>query len=134
MERFLGRFSEHAYALLRIVAGFLFMQHGLQKMFGMLEGPGPVALGSQMGVAGTIELVGGALILIGLFTGWAAFVASGLMAAAYFLAHSGRGFWPVLNQGELAALFCFVFLYIATRGGGLWSVDSLRGRRRRLRR
>jgi putative oxidoreductase len=121
----LVRFSPAAYAALRMVAGFLFMCHGLQKMFGVLGG-NQVELMSQMGAAGVIELVGGSLIAVGLFTSPAAFIASGEMAAAYFLAHLPRGPWPIQNQGELSVLYCFLFLYITTRGGGFASVDSLR--------
>jgi putative oxidoreductase len=126
MERYLGRYSEYLYALMRIVAGFLFLWHGTQKLFGF-PGANPQPLFSLMGLAGVIELVGGLLIMIGLFTGWVAFIASGEMAVAYFYAHVPQGFWPLLNRGELAALYCFVFLYIASRGGGLWSVDRAMG-------
>jgi len=122
---FLSRYREHAYALLRIVAGLLFLFHGLQKLFGV-PGGRSVPIASQMGAAGVIELVGGVLVMIGLFTALAAFVASGEMAFAYFLAHAPRGFWPIQNEGELAALYCFVFLYIAARGAGIWSADGLR--------
>ncbi len=126
MERLLGRYSPYLYALLRIVAGLLFMQHGVQKLFGELGAEAPVALMSQMGLAGVIELVGGALIAIGLFTSPVAFIASGEMAVASFQAHAPRGFWPIMNGGELAVLYCFVFLYFAAVGSGRWSVDSLR--------
>lgn len=126
MTRVLGRFEPFAYALLRIVAGFLFMFHGLQKLFGMF-GAQSVPLMSQAGLAGVIEFVGGLLVMIGLATGFAAFIASGEMAAAYFLAHQPQGGWPVENRGELAALYCFLFLYIATRGAGMWSVDRTSG-------
>jgi putative oxidoreductase len=121
MQRFLGRYSEIAYTLLRVVAGLLFAVHGAQKLFGVLGGP-KVPLASLFGLAGVIELVGGLLIAIGLFTSWAAFVASGEMAAAYFMVHAKQGFWPVLNKGELAVVYCFLFLYIACRGGGRYSV------------
>jgi len=126
MEKFLGRYSSYTYALLRIVAGFLFFQHGLPKLFGGFGSKGPVELASQMGLAGIIEVCGGALISIGLFTSPVAFIASGEMAVAYFQAHFPRGFWPIMNGGELAALYCFVFLYLAARGSGRWSVDSIR--------
>jgi putative oxidoreductase len=126
MERLLGRYSPYLYALLRIVAGFLFFQHGLPKLFGGFGRPAPAELMSQMGLAGIIEVVGGALISIGLFTSPVAFIASGEMAVAYFQAHAPRGFWPITNGGELAALYCFVFLYFAAVGSGKWSVDSLR--------
>ena len=123
MVGMLGRFEPQAYALLRIVSGLLFLFHGLQKLFGMFGGQ-KVELASQMGVAGIIELVGGALIMIGLAASPAAFIASGEMAFAYFTAHQPNGTWPIENQGELAALYAFIFLYIATRGSGIWSVDA----------
>ena len=115
--------SGYVYALMRIVVGLAFAQHGAQKLFGVfggVDGGGAtVEILSLMGVAGVIELGCGLLVAIGLLTRLAAFLASGLMAFAYFMAHAGRGFWPIENQGELAVLFCFVFLYIAFRGGGL---------------
>ena len=125
MTRWLGRYSPYIYALLRIVAGFLFSLHGVQKLFGALGGQS-VELMSQMGLAGVIELVGGVLIAIGLFTSPVAFLASGEMAVAYFQAHYPRGFWPIMNGGELAVLYCFLFLYFAAVGSGKWSVDALR--------
>lgn len=123
--RWLARFSEIAYALLRLMAGLMFAQHGAQKLLGFPPGPpGKVPLASLAGVAGVIELVGGLMIALGLFAGFAAFIASGEMAYAYFTVHAPNGFWPVVNQGELAALYCFVFLYIATRGSGRYAVDA----------
>ena len=119
--RILKRLEPYAYALLRMVAGFLFLFHGLQKLFGLFGG-GTVELLSLRGLAGIIELVGGAMIMVGLYAGPAAFVASGQMAFAYFMSHHPQGGWPIQNRGELAALYCFVFLYIATRGSGIWSV------------
>jgi putative oxidoreductase len=126
MTRYLGRFSPHIYAVLRIVAGLLFLSHGIQKLFGMF-GSKAMPVGSLPGVAGVIELVCGTLVLLGLFGSIAAFIASGEMAAAYFMAHLPHGFWPIVNQGELAALYCFLFLYIAATGSGIWSIDALRG-------
>lgn len=126
MEKILGPYRATVYALLRIAAGFLFMQHGLPKLFGGFGRPAPVELMSQMGLAGIIEVIGGALIALGLFTSPVAFIASGEMAVAYFQAHFPRDYWPIVNGGELAALFCFVFLYFATVGSGKWSIDSLR--------
>ena len=126
MKRFLSKYSPQCYALMRIIAGFLFLWHGAQKLFGF---PAPMPPGVPPFViygAGPIELIGGILIMIGLFTRWAAFIASGLMAAAYWMVHGTRTFLPLLNEGELAALYCFVFLFIATRGGGIWSIDALR--------
>src|SRR5918996_5510297 len=113
----------YAYAAMRFVAGFLFLFHGLQKLFGMYGGT-QMGLTTLPGVAGVIELVGGTLVAIGLFTTPVAFICSGEMAVAYFMAHQPKGLWPIQNQGELAALYCFVFLYIAARGAGIWSVDA----------
>lgn len=127
MDRLLGSYAGLVYALLRIVAGLLFACHGAQKLFGAfggLDGAGltpPIA--SQLGLAGIIEFGGGLLIAVGLFTGWAAFIASGEMAFAYFSAHAPNGFWPIPNGGELAVLYCFLFLYIAARGSGTLSLD-----------
>ena len=115
MERVLGRLSPYLYGVLRIVAGVLFAFHGAQKLFGMFGGR-QVALVSQFGLAGGIELVCGLLIAIGLLTSLAAFLASGEMAAAYFIAHYPQGPIPIQNGGELALLYCFLFLYIASRG------------------
>jgi putative oxidoreductase len=130
MNAFLARWSPRLLSVLRVVTAFLFMSHGLQKVLELPEPrPTPVDLTSLSGTAGIMELVGGALLLIGLFTRPVAFVLSGLMAAAYFIAHAPRGFWPLLNHGELAALYSFVFLYLAAAGGGPWSVDALRGRK-----
>jgi putative oxidoreductase len=106
----------------------MFAQHGAQKLLGVLGGhKAPIA--SLFGVAGVIELVGGLLVAAGLLTSWAAFVAAGEMAVAYFMVHAPQGFWPLLNKGELAALYCFVLLYIATRGGGRFSLDAAMGRK-----
>jgi putative oxidoreductase len=121
MQSLLGKYSAYFYALLRIVAGLLFAQHGVQKLFGLLGGT-QQPLMSQMGVAGIIETFGGLAIALGLFTSPVAFVASGQMAVAYFQSHLPRGFWPVQNGGELAVLNCFLFLYIASRGSGKWSL------------
>ena len=128
MKTFLSGFSSQAYALMRIVAGFLFLWHGSQKLFGFPPGmPDGVPAYIIYG-AGSIELICGILILIGLFTRYAAFLASGQMAAAYWIAHGTKALLPIQNNGELAALYCFVFLFIATQGGGIWSVDAARKR------
>lgn len=136
MEKVLGNFSPHAYALMRVVVGLLFACHGAQKVFGWfggVDGKGTAALLSSLfGVAGTIELIMGLLIAVGLLTGYAAFIASGEMAAAYFMGHFPNGFWPIENKGEPAVLFCFVFLYVATRGAGIWSIDGARQRSSRI--
>lgn len=130
MERFLGRYSPYLYAILRMVAGIMFAMHGSQKLFGIPGGGDPVEIGSMMGIAGIIELVTGILIAIGFLTSIAAFIASGQMAVAFFMAHAPQGLNPLLNEGELAVLYCFLFLYMAARGSGVWSVDSaLPGRR-----
>ena len=121
------RYAPQLYALFRVVLGFLFIFHGLQKVFGMFGGQA-VPLASMFGVAGIIELVGGVLVMIGLFTRVAAFICSGEMAAAYFMAHFPKGLVPIENGGELAALYCFAFLYVAARGPGICSVDGVRRR------
>jgi putative oxidoreductase len=126
MAKFMQSFSSQTYALLRIVAGFLFLWHGCQKLFGF-PGEPPGAPPFVIYIAGPIELVGGALVLVGLFTRWAAFLCSGLMAFAYWMAHGTEALLPILNRGELAALYCFVFLFIAAHGPGMWSVDAGRG-------
>ena len=126
MTRWLGRYSEVAYLLLRVVAGLLFAQHGAQKLFGALGGQG-VPLFSIFGLAGVIELGGGVMIALGVLTSWVAFVCAGQMAVAYFWKHAPGGIWPVVNRGELAVLYCFVFLYIAARGGGRWELTAKRG-------
>jgi putative oxidoreductase len=129
MQQILGRYTPQFFAILRIVAGLMFAMHGTQKLFGWPGGKEPMAA-PMMVAAGVIELVGGLLIAIGLFTGIAAFIASGEMAAAYFIAHAKPiTSWPLLNQGELTVLYCFLFLYIAAHGAGIWSVDGARRRR-----
>ena len=125
MERFIGRYAPHLYAVLRIVAGLMFAMHGTQKLFGWPGGKEPAAA-ALFKFAGVVELGTGLLIALGLFTGFAAFIASGQMAVAYFWKHAPEGFWPVLNHGELAALYCFVFLFMAAHGSGIWSVDDAR--------
>jgi putative oxidoreductase len=117
------RYAPQTYALMRIVFGFLFVFHGLQKMFGLFGGR-TAELVSLRGLAGIIEIVAGTLIMIGLFTRPAAFIASGQMAFAYFLSHYPSGFWPIQNRGELAALYCFAFLYIATKGTVAWGLEK----------
>ena len=124
MERVLGRFGPQLYAVMRIVVGLLFACHGAQKLFGVLGMNQHVALASKLGAAGVIEFVGGLLIAIGFLTGTAAFIASGEMAYAYFTVHMPRGGLPIQNGGERAILYCFVFLYIAARGAGVWGVDK----------
>lgn len=123
MERVLGRFSPQLYAVMRIVVALLFACHGAQKLFGVLGGH-QVVLASKLGLAGIIEFVGGLMIAIGFLTGTAAFIASGEMAYAFFTQHFPHGPVPIQNGGEPAVFFCFVFLYIASRGVGIWGVDQ----------
>ena len=136
MERFLGKYSSYFYALLRIVAGVMFAMHGTMKLFGWPGNKPAAPIGSLFGVAGIIELVCGVLIAIGLLTGYAAFIASGEMAVAFFKQHAPDGLNPLLNGGELAVLYCFLFLYMASHGSGPLSVDGTmrRGRSRLFRR
>jgi putative oxidoreductase len=127
-----ARYAPHAQALLRIVSGYLFMMHGVAKLFhvphvAMYDG---VTLVSLLGLAGVLELVGGALLIVGLFTRITAFVLAGEMAVAYFMAHASKGnpLMPMLNEGEPAVLFCFIFLFLAAAGAGAWSIDARRSR------
>lgn len=115
-------------SVLRIVAALLYLLHGTSKLFGAppTASGATVPFASRLGVAGVIEIVGGTLILLGLFTSVTAFICSGEMAFAYFLAHAPRGWIPLLNQGELPILYCFIFLYLAAVGPGPWSVDAAR--------
>ena len=121
-------YSEHAYSALRIMAGAMFSFHGAQKVLGFMAEQQP-PIGSQLWIGGVIELVGGLMIMTGLQAVWAAFVASGQMAVAYFQFHwkfqFGPEFFPAINHGELAVLYCFVFLYIAAKGSGKFSLDGL---------
>ncbi len=123
--RIFGWAEKISINFLRIAAGFLFWQHGAQKLFGILGRDAPVEFFTLMGLAGILEVVGGGLLVLGLFTRPVAFILSGQMAWAYFSAHAPSGFWPILNRGELAALYSFVFLYVAARGGGSFSLDGL---------
>jgi putative oxidoreductase len=117
--------SDRALSVLRIITALLFLQHGLAKLVGFphVTSFDNLQLFSLLGLAGLIEIVGSLLLLVGLFTRPAAFIMSGEMAVAYFMAHAPQGFFPVLNQGELAVLYCFVFLFFAIAGGGSWSLD-----------
>jgi len=123
--------APRALGLLRIVTAFLFIQHGTAKLFHVphIEMMDGVQLMSLVGFAGVLEVAGGALLLLGLFTRPVAFILSGEMAFAYFIGHAGKGFWPVLNQGAPAVIFCFLWLYISAAGGGPWSVDARLKRR-----
>ena len=115
-------------SILRIMTGLLFLQHGTAKLLKIPVVPmfANLSLASPPGIAGVLDLVGGVLMILGLFTRSTAFVLSGLMAVAYFMAHAPRGFYPILNAGELAILYCFVFLYFAAAGPGPWSLDAAR--------
>ncbi len=126
MERVLRPYAEYSYAALRIVAALIYFVHGLQKLTGF-PGGRPVVGNPLVQTAGIIEVVAGGLMVIGLFTVYAAFLASGEMAVAYFTVHIWSSFWPILNRGELPVLFCFLFLYIACRGAGPLSLDQRRG-------
>ena len=126
MATWSASWAPHLLSVLRIITAFCFMQHGSMKLLGFPK-PMDVSLFSLMGLAGTLELVGGFLILIGLFTRPVAFILSGEMAFAYFMAHAPNSFWPVLNHGEPAVLYCFIFLYLAA--AGVWAVDRLIGQR-----
>jgi len=125
--KWLAKYADYAYALLRIVAGFLLAFHGSQKILGFLSEFRP-PVWSQLWIGGIIELVGGLLIGLGLMTRGAAFICSGMMAVAYIQFHwkfqLGSQIFPAINKGELAVLFCFIFLYIACRGGVKWSIDK----------
>jgi putative oxidoreductase len=123
-----SRVVPHLLSVLRIVAAFLFIAHGTQKLFGFPAAGPRFALFSMLGAAGIVETVGGLLMLLGLFTRPVAFILSGEMAVAYFMQHAPRGIWPIVNGGELAALYSFLWLYFATAGPGPWSVDGLRRR------
>ena len=127
MAAFMTRFASETHALLRIVVGLLFLCHGASKLF---DFPVPAPAGAPafvIYVGGSIELFGGILVMIGYQTRWAAFLCSGLMAAAYWMAHGMNALFPIQNQGELAALYCFAFLYLSAHGAGIWSVDAARG-------
>ena len=122
----LERLAPYVLSIVRIMVALLFLEHGLAKLFGFPQQPTPPPeLFSLAWFSGAIELVGGALAAVGLFTRAAAFIMSGEMAVGYFMAHAQRAFFPILNQGELAALYCFVFLYFAFAGGGAWSLDNM---------
>jgi putative oxidoreductase len=126
------RWAARLLSVLRIVAAFLFIAHGTQKLLAwpVSEPQQPAPILSLMGLAGVLETVGGVLLLLGLFTRPVAFLLAGEMAVAYFKAHAPGGLWPILNRGELAVLYCFLFLYLAAAGGGPWSLDAARAKGR----
>ena len=133
MERVLAKWSDPVYALMRFVVGALFACHGAQKLFGVLGGHKEIH-NPMLLTAGIIEFVGGVLVATGFFASLAAFVASGEMAVGYFRVHAPGNFWPILNHGELAVVYCLVFLFIATHGSGALSLDAARGGGRRKKR
>jgi putative oxidoreductase len=122
---FMKAFTAQTYALMRIMAGFLFLCHGMQKLFALPIPPPPLPT-FIIYIAGPIELVGGLLVCLGLFTRWAAFLCSGQMAVAYWMMHGTKALFPIANGGELAVLYCFVFLFISSQGSGIWSADAAR--------
>jgi putative oxidoreductase len=128
MEKLLGKYSHYLYAIMRIVVGLLFACNGARKLFGVFGGMGSseaAPLLSQLWVVGLIEFSAGLLVAVGLLTGYAAFIASGEMAIGYFQVHFPRGFWPILNAGERAVFYSFIFLFIASRGAVVWGIDRL---------
>lgn len=127
MVSFMKAYEAQTYALLRIVTGFLFLFHGTQKLLNFPELGREIPAYIQY-VAGGIELVGGALIMVGLFTAPLAFLASGLMAFAYWMAHFSAEAWlPIMNRGDAAVMYCFIFLYISAKGSGIWSIEGIKG-------
>src|SRR5437773_8275931 len=126
LKEICSRWAPRLLTIWRVVTAFLFIVHGTAKLFAYPMSLGfEVKLFSLIGLAGALEIVGGSLLLLGLFTRPVAFVLSGEMAFAYFMAHASQGFWPLANKGELAVLYCFVFLYLAAAGGGAWSLDNM---------
>ena len=131
LDSFYVRWTPRLLSVLRIILGFLFIQHGAQKLFGFMAPPQWSAppIFSMVGIAGALEFFGGLLILLGLFTRPVAFILSGLMAVAYFMIHAPGGFWPLQNKGELAVIYCWLFLFFSVAGGGAWSIDRLWNKR-----
>lgn len=129
MAKFMSSYSSQTYALLRIVTGFLFLWHGTSKLLGIPMAPSEGTPSFVIYIAGPVEMIGGALVMIGLFTRHAAFLSSGLMAFAYWMVHGTKALLPIQNHGDLAVLYCFVFLFISAYGSGIWSVDASQGRR-----
>jgi putative oxidoreductase len=123
-----NEWTPRVLSLVRIIVGLLFMEHGTAKLLGFPPGSAAPALFGLIWFAGVIEMVGGALVTIGLFTRYAAFIMSGEMAVGYFMSHAPQNFFPIVNRGDAAVLYCFIFLYLAVAGGGCWSADRLVGR------
>jgi putative oxidoreductase len=132
----MSKYETFALSLLRILAGFTYLLHGVQLLFGAFGGAGgshaPAAMMSLLWIAGLLEFLGGSLTLLGLFTRPVAFLMCGQMAVGYFMKHVPAGFWPITNGGELAILYCFIFLYLFAAGGGPWSLDRLLRKRPRV--
>src|SRR5262245_1038845 len=124
MANLFSHFEPYVYAMTRIVIGLLFTCHGLKRVLGLFDGSDESLL-SLSGIAGIIELCAGLPLALGLFGAYVALLSSGLMATAYFLVHFPKGFWPIQNHGELAVVYCFVFLFMTARGSGIWSLDAL---------
>ncbi|WP_455380511.1 DoxX family protein [Acidihalobacter prosperus] len=124
-QKFFNAMTPWLLSLLRIIVAFLFIQHGTSKLFHYPGSMGDIRLFSLIGIAGILEVFGGGLLFFGLFTRFVAFILSGEMAFAYFMVHAPRNFWPLLNHGEAAVFYCFVFLYFASAGGGKLSLDRL---------
>ena len=131
LNSFYANWTPRLLSVLRIITAFLLIAHGAQKLFGFLAPPGMPSFPpfSEMWIAGVLEFFGGLLLLVGLFTRPVAFILSGMLAIAYFQMHAPGGFWPLQNKGELAVLYCFIFLFLAVAGGGEWSLDRLLRRR-----
>ncbi len=125
MNEFWTNWQPKILSVLRFIVGFLFLWHGSQKLFGFPPSDKAGGLSALIAVAGTLEFFGGLLLVVGLFTRWTAFILSGLMAVAYFMAHGTKAFLPIVNGGEPAVIYCFVFLYLFFAGGGEWSLDNL---------
>jgi putative oxidoreductase len=131
LDSFYVRWTPRLLSVLRIILGFLFIPHGAQKLFGFMAPPqwSTPPIFSMVGIAGALEFFGGLLILLGLFTRPVAFILSGMMAVAYFMIHAPGGFWPLQNKGELAVIYCWLFLVFSVAGGGAWSIDRLWSKR-----
>ena len=122
---FISKYESQAYAILRIVAGFLFLWHGSQKLFDFPPSSRIIELTPKILIGGTVEFFGGLFIMIGFLTRWSAFLSCGTMAFAYWMSHGTNALLPIVNRGELAMLYCFLFLFIWVRGAGIWSIDSI---------